>query len=135
MDRFVRLVTDTDTTIAEFWGSTTLLLMGFWFILPYRTFDTIPAYHIMAEMMDEEGWGLCTIFLGLVQAVGNITKRYYFRVPGAFFASVMYLFVASLAISSEPASLLAPICGTASFVEGLVYLRLSFLKDAVRGGP
>jgi hypothetical protein len=79
--------------------------------------------------MPEAYWGTAAILLGAVQSYGNLRRRPVWRSVGAFTASVMYGFVSCLALLSESASLLAPICGTASFIEGVVYLRLSFLKS------
>lgn len=135
IDALIKLVTRTDTTLSEFWGSTMLIAMGIWLLLPEPTFQEIPAYRIMARMMPEASWGVLAISLGLVQSFGNLSKRPAWRSIGAFTASVMYGFIACLALLSESASLLTPICGTASFIEGVVYLRLSFLKsEAPRAG-
>ncbi len=128
LDKLFQWLTATETTLAEFWGSTMLMGMGFWLMLPFDTFESIPAYSVMERLMPESAWGACAIVLGGFQSYANVSHRESLRIFAAFFSSVMFAFVGSLALLSEPASLLAPICGTASFIEGVVYLRLSFLK-------
>ena len=135
LNSLVRLLTVTDTTLAEFWGSTMLILMGVWLLLPMDTFRSIPAYRVMDSVAPEATWGLAAIAVGGFQAFGNLSRSLPSRSHSAFVASVMFGFVAVLAIRSSSESLLAPICGTASFIEGVIYLRLAFLKvESPSGG-
>lgn len=134
LDRLVRLLTATETTLSEFWGSTMLLAMGLWLCLPFETFDTISAYGTMHKLLPEPVWGMIAICLGIFQAVANWTKVVKLRSIAATASAIGFGFVANLAMVSQPASLLFPICGTAAFVEMLIWLRLSFKKTEAPGG-
>ena len=134
LTRMLSLFTRTETSLGEFWGSTMLIAMGVWLLLPMSTFSVIPAYRFMGTVAPEPVWGIASLGLGLFQSAGNISKVRRMRSTGSFVASVLFGFVAALAIISQPESLLAPICGTASFVEGVIYLRLSVFKTEAPGG-
>ena len=134
LDQLVRLLTATETTLSEFWGSTMLIAMGIWLCLPFQTFDTISAYGVMQRLLPEPVWGMIAIALGLFQAIANLTKLAKLRSAASAASAIVFGFVANLAVVSEPASLLFPICGTAAFVESLIWLRLSFVKPEAPGG-
>lgn len=140
IDRVARLLTETDTSLAEFWGSTLLIAVAIWLLFPFGplfeipdTFELTPVYTLMATVMPEKTWAGFSLGLGILQAWGNLTRNRPRRSAAAFAAAMFFGFISMLALVSAAESLLVPIFGVASFVEGLVYLRLSFFREPRRG--
>lgn len=126
IDLIARLLTETDTSIGEFWGSTMLVAMGSWLIVPFHpdTFEAIPVYRLLSSIMPEWAWGLATIAFGFGQAGANLGRNRAARRLAAFAAAVFFAFLFFFAILALSASLLVPLFGTASFVEGIIFLHL-----------
>jgi FtsH-binding integral membrane protein len=121
-----RLITESDTTLAEFWSSTMLVVMGAWLLVPFApgTFATLPTYKLMAHMAPEWIWGFAAMGLGAVQSFANLARNRGVRRSAAFVCSIFLGFVAMLVFISVPESLMPPICGVAAFLDGVVFLHL-----------
>lgn len=125
VDRLLSTLTETETSLAEFWGSTMLMTAGFWLLLPWETFSWTPAYRLMASIAPEPAWGIVGLAVGGYQSAANVAHSRSHQRRSAFVASVFCAFIFSLALVSGPFSLLTPTWGTASLLQGIVYLRLS----------
>jgi hypothetical protein len=126
VSQLARLLTETDTTLAEFWGSTALVAIGAWLVVPFYpdTFAAVPVYRLLGSVMAEWAWGLVCLALGFAQAGANLTRHRDARRGAAFVAAVFFGFLSSFAMIALTSSLLVPLFGTASFVEGVVFLHL-----------
>jgi hypothetical protein len=121
-----RLITESDTTLAEFWSSTMLVVVGAWLLVPFSpsTFTALPTYRLMSHLAPEWCWGFAAMGLGAVQSFANLTRNRDARRNSAFVNSIFLGFVAMLVFVSVPESLMPPLCGTAAFLDGVIFLHL-----------
>jgi hypothetical protein len=131
---FVKRLTITDTTLAEFHSSTTFLAMAALMLDPYPTLSgvQVPIFTLMLQITTEFGWGLIFLVIGGAQSIVNITRYQYGRKVAAFFSAVLWGLLFALGWMASPPSFFVPVCGTACLVQCLVYLRLGLLQEAVR---
>lgn len=144
LDHFIGMLTLTDTTLAEFQSSTTLLFFAFIFLNPWPTLTALPdPYSVMSKVMSESGWGVTCLILGGWQSTVNWQRNGTGRKVAAFIACLFYGFLSVLLaiVSADavggtgffgvPTRPVIPCLLVMSFVQALVYLRLS-LRAAQR---
>lgn len=144
LDHFIGMLTLTDTTLAEFQSSTTLLFFAFIFLNPWPTLTALPdPYSAMSRVMSEREWGAACLVLGGWQSAANWQRNGTGRKVAAFIACLFFSFISVLLaiVSADVASgpiffgvptrPVIPCLLVMSFVQALVYLRLS-LRAAQR---
>lgn len=133
---FVRRLTVTDTTLAEFNSSTMLLGMAILMLDPWPTLDAqginIPIFRAMLEIASEHGWGFIFLALGVLQSGANLGGNIALRKIAAFAAAVLWGLLMSLGFVTYPPSFFVPVCGAMCLVQAVVYLRLSLLQEGLR---
>lgn len=136
MGAFVKRLTLTDTTLAEFHSSTTFLTMAILMLDPYPTLSApgiqVPIFTLMTQITTETGWGLIFLVIGALQSMMNILKHTYGRKVMAFLSAILWGLLCALGSMATPPSFFVPVCGTAALVQALVYLRLGLLQESVR---
>jgi hypothetical protein len=127
-ERLLALLLRTDTTLAEFWSSTMLLAWGIGFLDPWPE-PAGCAESIVAQSVGEFGGevllGSICLLLGAAQSFGNLKGSRRVRRVSAFCASVFFGFLCILALGWMPSAVFAKTTAVASFVQAIVYLRLS----------
>lgn len=125
-EAFRRLVTETDTTIAEFAGSLSLLSLGVWLIWPFSpdTFEAVPVYRHLGHLAAEPLWGIAALGLAGFQTAANLSRSRPSRRAAALAASAFFGFISVLAYFGLHASLIVPLCASAAFIQGLIVLHL-----------
>lgn len=131
---FVRRLTVTDTTIAEFQSSTTFLAMSVLMLDPWPTLTAVnvPIFVLMLQIMSEPQWGVLFLVVGAGQSIVNLFGFQYGRKLLAFIAAVVWGLLFALGCMASPPSFFVPVCGVACAVQGLVYLRLAVMQEAIR---
>ena len=130
--RCVALLTMTDTTLAEFQSSTTLIAMGVLMLDPWPTLPGLGSRAVqlhMVSLMSEHQWGILFFGFGLLQSIANLARASYPRQLLAFMASCIFGLMAALGAISKPAGFFLPVFGVAALVQALVYLRVSIARD------
>lgn len=130
-DNLIRLLTATDTTLAEFASSTTLIAIGGILAMPSDALTpTVPLFQSMLNVMPEHPhWSACFIGLGIFQAVANLTRSHPARRYAAFCCAAFYGFVGFLGVYVHPISLLGATFKVHSLVQALVYLHLGVGRE------
>src|ERR1017187_7711487 len=106
-DVLLRLLTETDVTLAEFGSSTTLLFIGVLIALPNEALtSTIPLFHTMTTFLPEWAWALLFLTFGGCQALANLTRSRAGRRYAAFCTFLLFGFVGLLGAAVHPISLL-----------------------------
>lgn len=131
---FVRRLTVTDTTLAEFQSSTTFLAMAMLMLDPYPTLTgvNVPIFVLMLHITSEFGWGIVFLCVGVAQSLANLLQSAPARKVMAFVAASAWGLLFALGCFASPPSFFVPVCGAACFVQCLVYLRLGILQEAIR---
>lgn len=130
LEKLVALLTDTQTTIAEFQSSLALFLLTklFWDSSP--TLSSLEPYAVMVRVAPEWLWGLVCFVIATFQTIGNLKKRSCIRRVAAFSSSIFAAFVVILiALSDAATPPLVAFCLATSLVQFVVYLRLSLAHD------
>jgi len=124
-DGFLRLLTETDTTLAEFTSSTTLLFVGAILALPTAALvPRVPLFHSMASFWPEMAWAACFFALGTIQSAANLSRNRKARRSAAFVAASFFGFLGILGASVHPISILGVVFGVHALTQGITYLRL-----------
>lgn len=133
---FVRRLTVTDTTLAEFQSSTTLLAMAALMLDPWPTLTgvSVPVFQLMMSLTSEHGWGFVFLIVGMLQSAVNLTQHQSGRKVMAFIAAVLWGLLFALGCMARPISFFVPVCGSACVVQALTYLRLGILQEVIRRG-
>lgn len=133
---FVRRLTVTDTTLAEFNSSTMLLGMAVLMLDPWPTLDAsgvnIPIFRAMLSITSEHGWGFFFLSIGALQSAANLADRLALRKLAAFVAATLWGLLAMLGTMTHPPSFFLPVCGSMALVQAAVYLRLGLLQEGLR---
>lgn len=126
VDGLIRLLTETDTTLAEFGSSTTLLLCGALLLLPYDALSASPwpLGAAMLSVMSENLWGGLFLGLGIVQSVANLKRNVPWRRRTAFASAAVFGFIGMLGARVRPISLFGAMCKVQALVQVLVGLHL-----------
>jgi hypothetical protein len=122
--KVLQVLTETDTTLAEFWTSTMLFGWALFFFDPWPAGSGTIYFH-MAQVLPELVWGILCGALAIVMSYGNVTRTLRFRRVGAFLSSVLFLFVTMIGMAADIHALYVPTYATNSLVMAVVYLRLS----------
>jgi hypothetical protein len=123
--QFIKILTTTDTTLAEFASSTTLILIGGVLAQPgaQLTANT-PLFVLMLHVAPEWVWALVLLAVGALQSAGNLVHGMGARRVAAMLSFIAFGFVCVLGLSVTPLSILGATLGVQAFVMGIVYLRL-----------
>ena len=136
LDRFLVVLTETDTTLAEFGSSTSLLFIGLILAAPVASLDAkIPLFNLMLNVAPEAPWwALGFISLGAAQSFANLNRRIEIRRVLAFVCATAFGFLGLLGtISTAPVLILGSLFMVQSLVNALVYLRLGLPPRKVAG--
>ena len=124
-DGFLRLLTETETTLAEFTSSMTLIFVGLILAMPTDALvPRVPLFHSMAAFWPEMAWAGCFFLLGVVQSAANISRLRTSRRYVSFLAACFFGFLGILGLSVHPISILGCVFGVHAFTQGITYLRL-----------
>ena len=124
-DGFLRLLTETETTLAEFTSSMTLLFVGVILAMPTEALvPRVPLFHSMAAFWPELAWAGCFFILGAIQSAANLSRHRKARRNAAFVAACFFGFLGILGASVHPISILGCVFGIHAFTQGITYLRL-----------
>ena len=135
-DRFLHVLTETDTTLAEFGSSTSLLAIGVILAMPSESLaSNIPLFSLMLNVAPEAPWwALFFLSLGVAQSLANLNRRIQVRRPLAFACATAFGFLGLLGtISTAPVLILGALFLVQSLVNALVYLRLGLPPRKVAG--
>jgi hypothetical protein len=125
IETVIRLLTETDTTLAEFGSSLTLLLVGVILLQPGAQLSlNVPLFELMRAVMPEPLWALASLTLGCLQSWGNLRDNLRARRWASFSCVFMFGFIAALGASVHPLSVLGSVMGAHAVVQVIVYLRL-----------
>ncbi len=125
LDIILRLLTQTDTTLAEFLSSSALMAVGFIMALPQETLTLgTPMYEAMRRFLPEGGWALAFFAFGLFQSVANLTRNKKMRRLAAFWCFVFFGFVGALGAVVYPVSLFGAFCKVDAVGNAIIYLQL-----------
>jgi hypothetical protein len=141
LDALMDRLTITNTTLAEFQSSVTLLFFAVIFLNPWPTLSRLPVYGSMLYLMPEWGWGVTCLVLGAMQGVVHALRYMTGRIIAAFCSCAFYGFLSvllAMASSNVPDSPffgvptypVIPCLAVSSLVQAFVYLRLSLRQDA-----
>lgn len=124
-ESLVRLLTETDTTLAEFASSTVCVCVGALLALPTVALTpSVPLFSLMAYCLPEWAWATLFVTVGLAQALGNLFRIRWARRASAFILFTLFGFLGVLGGMAHPVSVLGTVFGVHSIVQGIVYLRL-----------
>jgi hypothetical protein len=125
LDHLVRLLFETDTTLAEFGSSTTLIFLGAILALPEESLISGSGLFVqMKHVIPEGGWSALFLLLGSAQAAANLTRSPRWRRRVAFTLAVVFAFVGFLGARVTPISLFGAVCKVQAIVMSLVGLHL-----------
>jgi hypothetical protein len=126
----VNRLTETDTTLAEFWSSTMLLGLGVMFLDSGETLiANVPFHAHLMALMSERHWGLLLGSVGIFQAVSNLARANYARQFTAITASFLFFTLAFLAHATAPVSPFFAVFGTSGIVMSVSYISLSLAHE------
>jgi hypothetical protein len=125
LDVLLRLLTETDVTLAAFGSSMTLLFIGVLLALPNETLtQTTPLFRAMTRFLPEWAWALLFLAFGIFQSLANLSRNRGVRRYAAFCASLFFGFVGLLIAPVHPIGA----CFTVqAFVNVIVYWHLGAL--------
>jgi hypothetical protein len=129
------LLTETDTSLAEFYGSTVLFAIGVWLFLPPDTLEAIQTGNVMLAVMSENAWGALALSLAAFQSWANLSRGRSARRFAALAAAAFFGFIAIIGIILWSKSLVAPFAGVSSMIEGIVFLHLRRPPSIHARGP
>jgi hypothetical protein len=133
LDAFLRMLTETDTTLTEFCSSTSLLAIGAVLLFPMEVLQRdVPLLRIWLDVLPNHFlWALVFLIIGGYQSFANVGRRAYARRGAAFMAFVFFGFFGALAFVRSPTVLILGILfAVQSFTQGLVYLHLGLQTHA-----
>jgi hypothetical protein len=133
LDAFLRMLTETDTTLTEFCSSTSLLAIGLVLLFPMDTLQRdVPLLRLWLDVLPNHFlWAFVFLIIGGYQSVANVKHKVYARRGAAFMAFVFFGFFGALAFVRSPTVLILGILfAVQSFTQGLVYLHLGLQTHA-----
>jgi hypothetical protein len=133
LDAFLRMLTETDTTLTEFCSSTSLLAIGAVLMLPTELLQRdSPFFRTMLDMLPNHIlWAFVFLAIGGYQSFANVRRQIYARRGAAFMAFVFFGFFGALGfLRTPPVLVLGLVFIIHSFTQGLVYLHLGLQTHA-----
>ncbi len=137
VERLVALLVRTETSLAEFWSSTLLLVWaaGFFSRAPLPEGNAVHEIAVMVRPIGGQLFlGVLCLTVGLAQSIGNLAGYYRLRQLSAFVTAVLYGFLSLLGFHAVPTAIFNRTAAVAALVSGIVYLRFSLSLMGRRGG-
>lgn len=134
LSRSFALLTSTDTTIAEFQSSVTLIVMGLILLASGDQLHAfLPVHAVMLHIMSEPAWGLLFLGIGAAQSLANLLRASYGRKFTAFWSAVTFGLLALIGASANPPGLAmaVPLFSVFSITQGIVFLRISVARARI----
>lgn len=115
----------------ELSSSLSLLAIGIWLLLPFKTISGNAAYAVLYALLPSDlAWSAGGLGLGAFGMWALIRRRKTARRLAAFSSCCLWLFLATMTALGNITSLATPIYAVLAFGAGLSYLRLSLLRSA-----
>lgn len=133
LEAVIHLLTERETTLLEFFGSSLLVLWGIATLLLPGVFS--PAELLYGGRYPETRplWGILLVAISSTTIFGNLRQRYQARRNGAFLSAWLFGVFFFGAFDEAQVFLLAALFGLLSFSQAIVYLILR--HGAIRGNP
>lgn len=102
LDCLWKVLVQGDTAPIEIFASIRIVLWGFWLLLPFNTFDSLPrVYGTMQRIADETTWGILATGLGLWLLVGVATGDYRWRKTACFFGFLFWFMLGVMHVAHD----------------------------------
>lgn len=140
LDRLLRLLTDTDTTLVEFLSSSSLIYVGLILAMPNDALSVpAPLFAVMTRFATEGQWAAFFLASGVFQSAANLSRVTPLRRGASFAACGVFLVVGGLGASVHPVSLFGALCKVQALGQALVFLQIGEqerkrVREEERGG-
>lgn len=89
------LLFEAHTSALELFLSLVCIALGLWFGNPvFTAFASSASYHLMAEVMPEEGWAFLLVVVGLSDILGLVLQNRRWRMAGLVASTFLWLLMA-----------------------------------------
>lgn len=125
LDAAMEMLTRTETTLAEFISSTTLIYVGVVLALPEQGLVAGSGlYTAMRRLMPEGWWAVVFLAAGLFQSFANLYRSQFLRRMAASVAAAVFAYIGFLGIRVSPVSLFGAMCKAHALGQVIVWLHL-----------